>query len=500
MNALHRSFILSAVERYASLVVMFVTTAVLARLLSPEEFGVYAVIGAVTTTIALTTHEFGGANNIIQKEDLSEGYIRTAFTVTVILSMAVGLGLFWAADAMGAWFKVEGVGAGIKIAALGFAVTPFSTITLALFRRDLMFGVIAVGNLVGSVTFGATSIVLALNGYSYLAPVWGQVAGSAIQAVWCTWARRNPRLFIPSLSGHREVIRFGLYSSGLALMNTIYNTAPQFFLARILGFGAVGLYSRAVTITQLFERLVGQAIGPAIMPAVAAQTRAGEDLKPIYLRSITLLSAVQWPFLLTVAILARPLIELWLGPLWLDAAPLAGWICVGSLAMFAGCLTYPILVAAGHVRDALTVSLISLPPSLALIFAASFLGVQAVAASSLLTFPLQAAVAMFFICRRLDIGVRAIGGALCKSAIVAIACGCAAAAGAATSQANLLGPLASLAIGGGFVALAWFAALVITDHPLQALLAAASGGKIPSFGRGVASAPVPGVRPQRDRC
>ncbi|MBB4200382.1 O-antigen/teichoic acid export membrane protein [Rhodoblastus sphagnicola] len=453
----------------------------------------------MTTVIALTTHEFGGANNIIQKAELSDLYVRTAFTVTFALSIAMGLGLYLMADAIGGWFKVEGVGAGVKIAALGFAVTPFSTIALALFRRDLMFGVIAVGNFVGSVAFAATSVVLALKGYSYLAPVWGQIAGSAAQALYFIWARRSLRIFAPSLEGHREVIHFGLYSSGLALINMVFNTAPQFLLARILGFGAVGLYSRAVTITQLFDRLVGQAIGPAVMPAVASQTRAGEDLKLIYLKSIALMSALQWPFLLSVAILARPLIELWLGPTWLDAAPLVGWLSAGSLALFAGYLTYPILVAAGHVRDALTSALISLPPSLMVMFASSFFGIEAVAASTLLTMPFQAAVSMFFICRRLDVEVAEIARALRKSALVATACGCAAAVGAAALQAGWLGPLASLAVGGVLVAFAWLAALAATDHPLLTEVVAACGGSIPSFGRAAASAPAPVVRPQRDK-
>jgi O-antigen/teichoic acid export membrane protein len=498
MTPVQRSFVISAIERYASLVILFLSTAALARLLNPEEFGVYAVVGAVTAVIALTTQEFGGASYVIQKASLSDVHVRTAFTITFVLSLSVGVALFLAANGIGALFKVEGVAAGVRIAALGFAVTPFSTIMLALLRRDLMFGAVAIGNLAGNLAIAATSIVLALKGFSYLAPVWGQIAGSAAQAICFIAARRSLRLFAPSLTGHREIIHFGLYSSGVALINMAYNTAPQFLLARMLGFGAVGLYSRAVTITQLFDRLVIQAIGPAIMPAVASQTRAGENLKPIYLRSIALLSALQWPFLISVAMMARPLIVLWLGPTWLDAAPLVGWICAGSLALFASCLTYPILVSAGHVRDALTSSLISLPPSLAVMFGASSFGVEGVAASTLLTLPFQAAVAISFISRRLDISLREIAGAMRKSAFVAAACGCAAAMGGALSQAGWLGPLASLAVGGALVAVAWIAALVVTDHPLLAALDAASGGRLPSFGR--AAAPASAVRPQRDIC
>lgn len=60
MSSVQRSIFFSAVERYASLVLFFVSTAVLSRLLSPEEFGVYAVVTAVTSVFAASSQEFGG--------------------------------------------------------------------------------------------------------------------------------------------------------------------------------------------------------------------------------------------------------------------------------------------------------------------------------------------------------------------------------------------------------------------------------------------------------
>ena len=77
--------------------------------------------------------------------------------------------------------------------------------------------------------------------------------------------------------------------------------------------------------------------------------------------------------------------------------PLVRLLCIAHLSLFAACLTYPVLVAAGSVRDTLLSSLISLPPSLLIIFVASFFGVEAVAASALLTLPFQAAVAIYFV-------------------------------------------------------------------------------------------------------
>ena len=179
--------------------------------------------------------------------------------------------------------------------------------------------------------------------------------------------------------------------------------APQLILARVLDFNAVGLYGRAINVTQVFDKLVIQVLNPVIMPAIFAQIRAGGDLKRIYLNAIELISAVQWPFLIFFALMADPIILIWFGPTWTEIVPLIRMLCIASLSLFAACLTYPVLVAVGRVRDTLTSSLISLPPSLLVIFVASFFGVRAVAASALLTLPFQAIVALFFVSQHLAI-------------------------------------------------------------------------------------------------
>ena len=182
----------------------------------------------------------------------------------------------------------------------------------------------------------------------------------------------------------------------------LYNLSPQLFLAKILDFASVGLYSRATSITQVFDKLVVQVLNPIIMPALVSRNKDAAGLRSAYLEAVELLSVVQWPFLLFVAIMAHPIILILLGQNWLEIVPLVRFLCVANLALFAACLSYPILVATGSVRDALTSSLISLPPSLLVILCAAFFGVQAVAASALLTLPFQAAVALYFIGRRLS--------------------------------------------------------------------------------------------------
>ena len=475
MNLIRRSIFFSAVERYGNIFFFLFSTAVLARLLTPEEFGIFAVVNALTAVLTASFQEFGGANYLIQKQSLSEHDIRTAFTITFGISFLIGATLFSLRDELAWFFSQNGLKVGLAVSSLNLLVSPFLATVSALHRRNMAFETLARCNLIGSFFTAVISISLAALGYSFLAPILGTIAGNIVAATLLISSDRRLRIFRPSFAGHREVMHFGFYSSCVAIINVLYNFAPQLFLGRILDFTAVGLYSRAVSITQLFDRMVLQVFNPIIMPAVFTQTRAGGDLRRIYLDAIELITAVQWPFLLFLTLMANSIILIWLGPTWIEIVPLVRVLCVASLWSFAACLTFPILVATGHVRDALVSSLISLPPSLLVLFISSFFGVQAVAVSALLTLPFQAIVALHFVCRHLAMGPADLIRAMLRSGVVSV---CSAASGLACIaifELNPIGPIVGLLFASVSAGVGWWIGLVITKHPLLAHIPTPAG-------------------------
>ncbi|WP_407180108.1 lipopolysaccharide biosynthesis protein [Bradyrhizobium sp. STM 3562] len=488
MSSVQRSIFFSAAERYASLVLFFLVTAVLSRMLSPKEFGIFAVISALTTVITASFQDFGGPNYLIQKQELSRDAIRTAFTITLGLSVAIGLVLFASAHLISHFFQQDSLSTGIAASALNFLLIPFSGTVSALFRRDMQFGKLAVCNLAANSMGAVASIILAMLNFSAMALILGNIATNALLTILLVAWHRDVGTFRPSLREYRDVLSFGLYSGGVSVINVFYNLAPQLFLARILDFASVGLYSRALSITQVFDKLVMQALNPVIMPAIVAQNKAGASLKNVYLEAVQLLAAVQWPFLAFIAVMARSIIAIWLGESWLDIVPLVRVLCIANMALFAACLSYPVLVASGRVQDALTSSLISLPPSLLVILCASFFGVQAVAASALLTLPFQASVAIYFIGRRLAITPRELANALLKSGAVTALSACGAAGCAALIDAGMLLPFVGLISACVAFLVCWWLGLALTGHPLLDHLSQAAASLAVN---------APGLRPSR---
>ena len=479
IQRLHRSIFFSGVERYGSALFSLVSTAVLSRLLTPKEFGLYAAVVALTTVATACSQEFGGANYLIQKSTLAKQDIRTAFTITWCMSALLGVVVFELRNTIASFYSEDGLRSGIAIFASGFLLMPFSATISALLRREMAFDVLARCNLAAAFITAATSITLAVCGWSYLGLLTGSVIGQAAAVLLLISCRRDLRIFRPSFKGWRDVIGFGVYSSAVVIINAVEQSWPQLILGRTIDFTAVGLYGRAAGATQLFEKLFLGVLSPVIMPAIAAQRRAGADLRRLYLQGVELLTAAQWPFLTFMALMAEPIVRIWFGTGWIEVVPLIRMLCLACLSLFAACLTYPVLVAVGRVRDTLTSSLISLPPSLLIVFIASFSGVRAVAASAFLTLPLQAAVAIYFISRRLSFSSIDLIRAISRSSIVT-GCSCVGVmVTVAINGFNFTLPALGLIVAAITGATGWWMGLAITRHPLLAHLRLAAKDIVP---------------------
>ncbi len=168
MTEVHKPLLFSALERYGSFLFFVVSAAILARLLSPEEYGIFALVSALTSVIVAYFQEFGGSNYLIQKASLSEQNIRTAFTVTFLLSLFIALILLGLRDVAAQFFSQDGLRIGIALCALNFVLTPVPVTIAALMRREMAFGALARSNLAANFGSSLSSVILAAAGCSFI--------------------------------------------------------------------------------------------------------------------------------------------------------------------------------------------------------------------------------------------------------------------------------------------------------------------------------------------
>jgi O-antigen/teichoic acid export membrane protein len=380
----------------------------------------------------------------------------TAAVSTVILLAAGRLAEFYAEPRLAPYLCIMAMSILVDVAAL---------LVAALLRRDMAFGKLALINVTGAAVNSAVTITLALLGFSDLSFAWAALAASSTMTCLSLFCAADKSIFRPTLKGWRGLMTFGGYNGLNALLYRVYDSLPSAVLGRILSFDALALYSRAVTICQLPDRAVLRGIDMILLPAFSAEVRGGKGLRDAYLRAMEIMTAILWPALFLLAILADPVVRLLLGGQWLGSVPLVRIMAIASLFSVSAELNYPVLAAMGAMRDILMRGLIAWPLSAVVITCAAFLGLEAAALSWLMTLPFQAYVSIYFVRRHVNVAWADIAAALKKSILVALSAA--------------VGPLAVVAQTGGFdlgypaaalavvlAAIGWLMGLMATAHPL----------------------------------
>ena len=398
MTQIKRSFIFSGIDRFGTVAITLATTALFARLLRPDEIGVY-LLGASIVQIATGLREFGATAFIIQDKTLSREGLRTIFTVMLCLSVVLTTGLIAASNPIAAFYAEPRIEPVLKITSLGMLLACFGSAPVALMQRELAFASVATVNLAGALTNLLAACLLYGLGQGYLCLAWGSLASMVAMVLVTLLLRPEFWIFRPCTKEWRRVLCFATYSSATALLGNTISMLPQFIIGRAFGFVAVGVYSRASMLCQLPDRVVFSAFTPVLLPALSARIRAGGDIKQDYLRAIAFISAIQFPVLTCMILLADPLVLLFLGPQWGSAVPLVRIMSLASLVLFPVALTYPTLVAKGRIRDTFLISLFGLACSLPLMLLAARVSLVAVAATTCVTSPAQLGLTLWLIRR-----------------------------------------------------------------------------------------------------
>lgn len=357
MTSVRRALALSFVERYLLIVLSFGSNIILARLLTPEQIGMYSVTLAVIG-LAHVLRDFGIGNYLIQARELNDEHIRTAFGLSLILGGGLALLVFAAAPLVANFYAAPSIRPLMQLVAINFLVLPFCTISMALLRRDLQFKRLLYVNL-GAMSLATTATLsLAVLGFGPMSMAIGAVIGNVATGTGAWLARGAKTPLRPSLRHWRSIGSFGGKASLIGVTSTISMDANDLIVGKFLGFGPVALISRAQGLVNMFQRDAMQAIRGVMQPAFAREFRAGIDPEATFVRAVVMISALAWPFFGFLAVFPLETLRLLFGPQWDAAAPLVPWFCAaGAIAAF-NSLIPTLLMARGNINELVTLHLL----------------------------------------------------------------------------------------------------------------------------------------------
>jgi len=378
MNITTRSAIAFSVSgRYLTLTLQFASTMLLARLLTPEDIGIYSA-GFSVIALAHLFRDFGLNQYIIQEKDLTETKIQTTFTLSLIIAWSLGALIISLAGIAAEFFDETGVQRLLYLLAINFFVIPFGSVTLALLRKNLKF------HITESITFIATmlGVIVALwsayDGAKYLCLAYGAITEtSSIVLLSCFFRAKNTK-FALSFIGAKQIFRFGSIV-GLGNIATQFSTsATDMLIARLLGISALGFFSRALGTFAIFNNLFASSIQPVILPLLSRDNKDLTKLSNGYLKTVAYSLIFAWPFFSFLYLYAFETIRVLYGTQWDVAIPLVKILCIAGIFLPFALFSDNLFIALGKPKVTLKIQLISNTLKLLLVLAASFHGLEAV--------------------------------------------------------------------------------------------------------------------------
>jgi O-antigen/teichoic acid export membrane protein len=368
--------------QYLGFAVQFASSVVISRwFLGPAQLGLYSIAIALALVMAVI-QDFGMARHVaalprLTREDLAR-------CATVSLLMALGIAVLIAAVAWPAAqvYHQPGLVPILLILAGSYLFSPFAVMPLAVLSRTMGFHGHFVVNLGSALVQGAVAVALAAMGWGAVSLAWATLAAAASRGVIAQVMR--PTLPWPlRLDGIAPILASGSRLSLITVVGALGSRMPDMVVGRLLALQAVGLFSRAVGLSDQFRMLIAGAVGQVFFPAFARIRDRGEPLGPAYLRVVAGYTALLWPGMAGLALAARPIVRLLYGPAWAGVAPVLGMVALLEVVLCAMPLHLDLPVLMGKTRQLVVRNVIDTVASVALLAAGCHWGLTGAAASRL---------------------------------------------------------------------------------------------------------------------
>jgi O-antigen/teichoic acid export membrane protein len=467
MAVVGRSIALSFAEKYYTFAVQFVSSVIIARLLSPKEIGIFS-IAAVFVALSNAVRDLGISNYVVQERDLSVGHLQTAQTIMIVASWTFAAALWLSAPLVASFYGESGVGLVMRVLAANFALIPFGALTLALLRRELKFGRLLAINACATTLHAVVGVAMSYYGYGFMSLAWAALASTAATVVGALLARERAIPMRPAIPEWRRVLGVGGRFSLASLLWELGLGSPDLIVGKTMSIEQAGFLGRAFGVVNLVYRTIMEALAPVMLPYFARSDRTGGDVGAQGVMLLHYVSGLTFPVFACLAVAMDAVILLLYGAQWTASVAPARYICLGM-----ACLTLLVVAGAalggtGGSRQVLQFQLIGQPAKVLLVLLASSGTIQLVAAAIALGDCLVAGYAVWLFARNAGVPPRSVLAGIAPSAgtsVTAVAA-CVAFRSFAPETSVLLEVAGCVVSSFG----GWILGLVLTRHKLLTLI------------------------------
>lgn len=393
----------SAIERFSVQGITFLLGLVMARLLTPADYGLIGVL-SIFIAVAQTFIDSGFGNALVRKLDRTEYDLNTVFYFNVVISVTCYGILFFIAPAVAAFFHQPILKDILRVISVNLVIQAFNSVQLAIFQVNVDFKTIAKCSLASSIISGIFGITLASLGFGVWALVYQQICATTVKSitVWFFSKWRPKRMF--SWSSFRTLFSYGSKLLASGLLHTIYVNLTTLFIGRFYSAKALGFYSRGDQFPTLICSNTTGMLQRVTFPIFAKLQNDDKKLIEVYRKYICITSMVLFFLMFLLFAISRPLIVFLLGLKWESAALFCQVLCFAWMFDHICVINLNLLQVKGRSDLFLRLEIIKKSISFAILCAAVPFGVIAICMSRVIYTQIAVYVNTFYTGRLFGVG------------------------------------------------------------------------------------------------
>jgi O-antigen/teichoic acid export membrane protein len=352
--------------------IQFASSVIIARILAPDIIGIFVVSLAVTSLLQ-ALRDLGASQYLIQEKNLTDEKIRSVFGASLVVGVMVAAALFFGRGYLADFYHKPEMSAVLAWLSVTFLLLPIGQPAMGMMRRERHFGKLTLCYLSGTLLGAITSIYFAMAGQGAMSMAYGAVASAVTTSIVALTLWPEHLFMTPSLSEWRTVGKFGVFVSGVSIINRAGSAAPELIMGSLLNFTSAAFFNRGVAFTRLFDRLFVGSVQTVLGPEFAAVKRSGAEITRLVLSASAAYAVIGWPCFVFLFWHAQTIVEFVYGAKWLGVVPALQALAIAQAILLLKSVANPIYESEGAMkllfRNELIVQLVSI---IAIAIAASF--------------------------------------------------------------------------------------------------------------------------------
>jgi len=310
----------TALSKYSRVIISIFISAALARLLTPKEFGMVAIVNVFLAFFNLLSN-FGIGPAVIQKKELSDEEISSIFSFSILFGFGLALIFYFISPMIASFYNNDVITDIARLMSLAILFQSLKVVPNALNLKKLRFKEIGIISIAVYVVSGIVAIILAYKGFSYYALVINSILSGLLAFIAFYILEPVKISLIIRISALKKIARFSVFQFFFNFINYFSRNADNLLIGKFFGAAPLGFYDKSYRLMMMPVQNLTHVITPVLHPVLSQYQNEKKTIYNAYYKVVKLLSVIGLPLSVFLFFNANEIINIIYGPQWEQSIP-----------------------------------------------------------------------------------------------------------------------------------------------------------------------------------